>query len=65
VSLHARQTPSYGRLGTAGFLAAFTGTAILLVGHMLSFLVGVYLQERGSKTSSPKPARRLPRAATK
>jgi hypothetical protein len=40
VSLHARQTPSYGRLGTAGFLAAFTGTAILLVGLMLSFLIG-------------------------
>ena len=31
VGLHARQTPNYGRLGTAGFLATFTGTAILLV----------------------------------
>jgi Co/Zn/Cd efflux system component len=40
VGLHARQTPNYGRLGTAGFLAAFTGTAILLVGLMLSFLLG-------------------------
>jgi hypothetical protein len=40
VGLHARQTPSYGRPGTAGFLAAFTGTVILLVGLMLSFLVG-------------------------
>jgi hypothetical protein len=40
VGLHARQTPSYGRLGTAGFLAAFTGTAILLGGLILSFLVG-------------------------
>jgi hypothetical protein len=40
VGLHARQTPSYRRLGTAGFLAAFTGTAILLVGLILSFLVG-------------------------
>jgi hypothetical protein len=40
VGLHARQTPSYGRLGTAGFLAAFTGTVILLVGLMLTFLVG-------------------------
>jgi hypothetical protein len=40
VGLHTRQTPSYGRLGTAGFLAAFTGTVILLVGLMLSFLVG-------------------------
>jgi hypothetical protein len=40
VGLHARQTPSYGRLGTAGFLATFMGTAILLVGLVLSFLVG-------------------------
>ena len=41
VGLHARQTPSYGRLlGTAGFLAAFTGTAILVVGLVLTFLLG-------------------------
>ena len=40
VGLHARQTPSYGRLGTAGFLAAFAGIALLLVGLTLSFLVG-------------------------
>ncbi len=40
VGLHARQTPNYGRLGTAGFLATFTGTAILLGGLVLSFLVG-------------------------
>jgi hypothetical protein len=40
VGLHDRQTPSYGRLGTAGFLAAFTGIALLLVGLILSFLVG-------------------------
>ena len=40
VGLHARQTPNYGRLGMAGFLAAFMGTAILLVGLVLSFLVG-------------------------
>jgi hypothetical protein len=40
VGLHARQTPNYGRLGTAGFLAIFTGTAILLVALVLSFLVG-------------------------
>ena len=40
VGLHARQTPSYGRLGTAGFLAALTGIALLLVGLTLSFLVG-------------------------
>ncbi len=40
VGLHARQTPSYGRLGTTGFLATFTGTAILVMGLVLSFLVG-------------------------
>jgi hypothetical protein len=40
VGLHDRQTPSYGRLGTAGFFAAFTGTALLLVGLILTFLVG-------------------------
>jgi hypothetical protein len=40
VGLHDRQTPSYGRLGTAGFLAAFAGTALLLMGLILSFLVG-------------------------
>jgi hypothetical protein len=40
VGLHARQTPGYGRFGTAGSLAAFTGTAVLLVGLVLSFLVG-------------------------
>jgi hypothetical protein len=40
LGLHARQAPSYGRLGTVGFLAAFTGTAVLLVGLMFSFLVG-------------------------
>jgi hypothetical protein len=40
VGLHARQTPNYGRLGTAGFLAAFSGTVILLVGLVLSFLAG-------------------------
>src|SRR5215211_8458311 len=40
VGLHARQTPNYGRLGTAGFLATFTGTAILLVSLVLTFLVG-------------------------
>ena len=40
VGLHARQTPNYGRLGTAGFLVTFAGTAILLVGLVLTFLVG-------------------------
>jgi hypothetical protein len=40
VGLHARQTPNYGKLGTAGFLAAFSGTADLLVGLIITFLVG-------------------------
>jgi len=39
VGLHNRQTPSYGRLGTAGFLAAFTGIALLIVGLILSFIL--------------------------
>jgi hypothetical protein len=38
--LHARQAPGYGWLGTAGFLAAFIGTLLVLVGLMLSFLLG-------------------------
>lgn len=40
VGLHFRQAPSYGKLGTTGFLAAFTGIVLLLVGLMISFLVG-------------------------
>jgi hypothetical protein len=40
VGLHARQAPNYGRLGTAGFLAAFTGAALLLLGLVLSFTMG-------------------------
>ena len=40
VGLHARQTPSYGRFGTAGFLTAFAGIALLLMGLIPSFLVG-------------------------
>ena len=40
VGLHSRQAPSYGRLGTAGFLATFTGTALLLIGLVLSFTMG-------------------------
>jgi len=32
VGLHPRQAPSYGWLGLAGFLAAFVGTALALVG---------------------------------
>ena len=40
VGLHARQAPSYGRLGTVGFSATFTGTALLLLGLVLSFTMG-------------------------
>ena len=40
VGLHARQAPSYGRLGTVGFLATFTGTALLLIGLVISFAMG-------------------------
>jgi hypothetical protein len=40
VGLHARQAPSYGRIGTVGFLATLTGTALLLVGLILSFTMG-------------------------
>jgi hypothetical protein len=38
IGLHARQRPSYGRLGTAGFFGAFTGTSLLLVGLTISVL---------------------------
>jgi hypothetical protein len=40
IGLHARQRTNYGRLGTAGFFGAFTGTSLLLVGLTLSFLSG-------------------------
>jgi len=43
VGLHARQAPSYGRLGTVGFFAAFAGTALLLLGLVLSFTMGSVL----------------------
>ena len=38
IGLHARQRPRYGRLGTAGFFGAFTGTSLLMVGLTISFL---------------------------
>ncbi|HZY58049.1 MAG TPA: hypothetical protein VFE09_09680 [Rubrobacteraceae bacterium] len=34
--LHARQTRSYGRLGVTGFLVAFMGSALALLGLVLS-----------------------------
>lgn len=36
VGLHARQMDSYGRLGRAGFLLAFTGAALAFVGQATS-----------------------------
>ncbi len=35
LGLHARQTPSYGLLGTVGFLAALVGTALVLANVLL------------------------------
>lgn len=40
VGLHTRQVSSYGRLGTVGSLSSFLGVLCLLIGLMLSFLVG-------------------------
>ena len=40
VGLHDRQTPSYGMLGTAGFSGALTGIVLLLVGNVLTILLG-------------------------
>jgi hypothetical protein len=40
VGLHARQWPTYGALGAAGFYAAFIGTALILVSTMATILVG-------------------------
>jgi hypothetical protein len=38
VGLHARQTPNYGRLGTAGFVVAFVGTASVFLSTVLWLL---------------------------
>jgi hypothetical protein len=38
VGLHVRQTPRYGRLGTAGFLIAFTGTVLFIVSTVMWLL---------------------------
>jgi hypothetical protein len=37
--LHARQTPRYGWLGMAGFLAAFISSTLLLIGLVLTFVL--------------------------
>jgi hypothetical protein len=38
VGLHARQTPNYGRLGTAGSIVAFVGTALAFLSTVLWLL---------------------------
>ena len=40
VGFHARQAPNYGRLGTAGFLAAFVGVFFLLASTVATILAG-------------------------
>jgi hypothetical protein len=40
VAFHARQAPNYGRLGTAGFFAAFVGVFFLLASTVASLLSG-------------------------
>ena len=40
VGLHARQAPNYGRLGTAGFFAAFVGVFFLLTSTLATILAG-------------------------
>jgi hypothetical protein len=38
VGLHALQAPSYGKIGRAGFVAAFVGVAFMLVAVVLSIV---------------------------
>lgn len=38
VGLHARQSPGYGRLGTAGFITAFAGTACFVLSTVIWLL---------------------------
>jgi hypothetical protein len=38
VGLHARQTPNYGWLGTAGFVMAFVGTASIFLASVVYIL---------------------------
>ena len=40
VGLHAREAPNYGRLGTAGFFAAFVGVFFLLASTVATILAG-------------------------
>lgn len=39
VGLHVRQAPDYGRLGTAGFVVAFVGTASIFLATVIYILV--------------------------
>jgi hypothetical protein len=45
VGLHAPQAPSYGRVGSVGFVVSFVGVSLLLVGLVLSFLAGSFFDE--------------------
>jgi hypothetical protein len=45
VGLNARQSPDYGRLGPASFVAAFVGTALVLVSILLLLISGDRLGE--------------------
>jgi hypothetical protein len=38
VGLHVRETPNYGRLGTAGFVLAFVGTASIFLASVIYIL---------------------------
>lgn len=49
VGFHARQVRRYGWFGTTGFLAAFVGSALLLIGLVISLLV------RGGGVELPFP----------
>jgi hypothetical protein len=40
VGFHARQAPNYGRLGTAGFFAAFVGVFFMLASTVATILAG-------------------------
>ena len=40
LGLHVRQAPSYGRLGTAGFVVAFVGTAFVFLSTVIWLLAG-------------------------
>ena len=39
VGLHVRQAPNHGRLGTAGFVATFAGTACFILATVIWLLV--------------------------